>query len=94
MFNFVRKLLFPSKTLRRVFTMDSEHDMLDLLAFNCSQLTAQLASKSASPEDQNRLIAEYIEKANAEHKSINDFKQGKYMYEYAKIMLQPYLEVK
>lgn len=50
--------------------------MLDLLAFNCSKLTAQLANKSIGPEEQNRLIAEYIEKANGEHKSINDFKQG------------------
>lgn len=81
MWKFVRNLLSPTILpipIRRLLAMDSnEHDMLDLLAFNCSRLTAQLANKSTSPEEQNRLIAEYIQKANIEHKSINDFKQGK-----------------
>lgn len=82
MLKFVRNLLAPSavvKPIRRLLAMDnsSDHDMLDLLAFNCSKLTAQLTSKSISPEEQNRLIAEYIERANDEHKSIKDFKQGK-----------------
>lgn len=53
-----------------------EYDMLDLLAFNCSNLTEQLFTiKNTDEHDQ--ILLDYIKKADSEYKSINDFKDGK-----------------
>lgn len=70
MFKFIQRL-FSSK-------MDAEdYDMLDILAFNCNQLSADLFDSTLSGEDQNRILFEYITKADTTHKSINNFKDGK-----------------
>lgn len=66
MFKFIQRL-FNSK-------MDSEdYDMLDILAFNCNQLSADLVDS----EDQNRTLFDYLTKADTTYKSINNFKDGK-----------------
>lgn len=59
--------------------MDSgeEYDMLDLLAFNCNQLTAKLG-EAENEDEENRILVEYIRKANEDFKEINDFGEGTY----------------
>lgn len=61
--------------------MDSDdstnYDMLDILAFNCNQLSSDIFDGTLSGEDQNRILFEYLTKADKTHKSINNFKDGK-----------------
>lgn len=52
---------------------DAEHPMLDQLAFHCSRLAADLAAAVGSGEEQNRLLAEYIERADRQYGPIEDF---------------------
>lgn len=54
---------------------DNEYDMLDLLAWNCGQLTAQL-SEAESPDAENKLLNEYIKRVDSEFETINEFKEG------------------
>lgn len=61
--------------------MDSDeqnYDMLDVLAYNCNELSIDL-SDIKSNENQNKILLDYISKADNEHKSINDFKEGMYI---------------
>ena len=54
---------------------DSEYEMLDLLAWNCNQLSAQLAD-AKSPDDESKIITEYLKKVDEEFSSVSDFKEG------------------
>lgn len=54
---------------------DSDFDMLDLLAFNCNQLTAQLRASSLV-ESQEKILNEYLKKVDKEFESINEFQEG------------------
>lgn len=56
---------------------DSEYDMLDLLAWNSNQLAAQL-SDAETDLDKNKILSDYIKRADEEFKEINDFSEGKY----------------
>lgn len=56
---------------------ESEYDMLDLLAYNCSQLTAQL-SEANLLDDQDKILADYIKRIDNEFETINEFKEGEY----------------
>lgn len=53
---------------------DTEYDMIDLLAWNCNQLTAQLADVKSEAE-QSRILADYIKRVDEEFKEINDFRE-------------------
>lgn len=55
-------------------TEEETYDMLDILAFNCNALTEKLLDET--PSDHEQTILEYIKKADASHKKINDFKEG------------------
>lgn len=56
---------------------DLEYDnMLDLLSFNCNQLSIDLNECQSIAEEQNKILFEYLKKADGLHKSINDFKEG------------------
>lgn len=66
------------KLFEKLFNMDSsdaEYDMLDLLAWNSNQLSAQL-SEAETEADKNRIITEYIKRSDEEFKEINDFNEG------------------
>lgn len=54
---------------------DAENDMLDLLAWNCSQLTAQLSDIN-SLDAKKKLLDEHIKRMDNDFDTINDFKEG------------------
>lgn len=56
--------------------MDAEenYDMLDLLAYNCNDLSERLSEEN--PSNHEQIILDYIKKADNLHKKINDFKEG------------------
>lgn len=54
---------------------DNDYDMLDLLAFNCNQLTTQLRATN-SIESQEKILNEHLKKVDKEFESINEFQEG------------------
>lgn len=56
---------------------DSDYDMLDALAWNCTQLVGQL-SEIQSSEEENILLEQYLNRIDSEFDSIADFKDGQY----------------
>lgn len=58
---------------------DSEYDMLDLLAYNCNRLTAQLRETNYADE-QEKIIQAYLKKVDKEFQPINEFREGLYSY--------------
>lgn len=61
--------------------MDSsqaDYDMLDLLAWNCNQLSNQLIDKT--DDEQETIIDEYIKRVDNEFETIKDFQEGKFLY--------------
>lgn len=54
---------------------DSEYDMLDLLAYNCNLLRAQLRETN-SVNEQEKIIQAYLKKVDKEFKPINEFREG------------------
>lgn len=67
------------KFFKKIFSMDSsdsEYDMLDLLAWNSNQLAAQISDADTDLE-KNKILSDYIKRADEEFKEINDFSEGK-----------------
>lgn len=56
-------------------TTDSEYDMLDLLAYNCNQLTVQLR-ESKNADEQEKIIDAYLKKIDKEFDPINEIAEG------------------
>lgn len=54
---------------------DGEYDMLDRLAFNCNQLTANLR-ESSSHEAHDKILNDYLKRIDLEFEPINDFRDG------------------
>lgn len=54
---------------------DSEYDMLDLLAFNCNQLTTDLR-ESTSQENQKKILNDYLKRIDQKFEPINEFREG------------------
>lgn len=54
-----------------------DYDMLDLLAYNCSTLTAQL-SETKSAEEQEKLLSDYLKRVDKEFEPINELKEGSF----------------
>lgn len=66
------------KKISKISQMDSnggEFDMLDLLAFNCNQLTSDLRETS-SHEAQDKILTDYLKRIDQEFEPINDFRDG------------------
>lgn len=53
---------------------EEEYDMLDFLAYNCTNLTERLAVTNTD-EEINDILQKYLEKADTETKSIPEFKE-------------------
>lgn len=49
--------------------------MLDLLAYNCSKLSAQLTEIN-HPNEQEKIIHEYLKKFDKEFESISEIPEG------------------
>lgn len=54
---------------------DTEYDMLDLLAYNCNQLTGQLRETN-NVDEQEKLIQGYLKKTDKEFEPINEIREG------------------
>lgn len=54
---------------------DCEYDMLDLLAFNCNQLTVQL-KESKNADEQEKILDAYLNKIDKEFEPINEIAEG------------------
>lgn len=54
---------------------DCEYDMLDLLAYNCNQLTVQL-KESKNPDEQEKILDAYLKKIDKEFEPINEIAEG------------------
>lgn len=56
-------------------SVDSDYDMLDLLAFNCNYLTAQLRETS-QPNEQEKIINDFLKKIDKEFNPISEIREG------------------
>lgn len=54
---------------------ENEYDMLDLLAYNCNQLTLQLR-KTNYADEQEKIIQEHLKKVDKEFQPINEIQEG------------------
>lgn len=54
---------------------ENEYDMLDLLAYNCNQLTLQLR-KTNYADEQEQIIQEHLKKVDKEFQPINEIQEG------------------
>lgn len=57
-----------------------EYEMLDLLAYNCNQLTAQL-KETKSTEDQEKILEQYLKRIDKEFESINEIAEGLFTFQ-------------
>lgn len=57
---------------------DTEYDMLDLLAYNCNQMSAQLR-KTTSNDEQEKIIQDHLKKVDKEFKPVNEIQDGLYL---------------
>lgn len=55
--------------------IDSEYDMLDLLAYNCNYLTAQLRD-TPQPGEQEKIVSDFLKKIDKEFKPIKEIREG------------------
>lgn len=53
-----------------------EYDMIDLLAYQCNLLNEELSSPNISTDEHSEILQNYLRKADSQHDSINDFKDG------------------
>lgn len=75
MLKFIRNL-FKTK----MDSSEADYDMLDLLAWNCNQLSSELIDK---PEDeQQKIIDEYIKRVDSEFETIKEFKEGTCQFQF------------
>lgn len=56
-------------------SVDSDYDMLDLLAYNCNYLTAQLRETS-QPNEQEKIINDFLKKIDKEFNPISEIREG------------------
>lgn len=54
---------------------DTEYDMLDLLAYNCNQLSGQLRETN-NADEQEKMIQGYLKKTDKEFEPINEIREG------------------
>lgn len=54
---------------------DCEYDMLDLLAYNCNQLTTQLR-ESKNADEQEKIIEAYLKKIDRDFEPIDEIAEG------------------
>lgn len=54
---------------------DNDYDMLDLLAYNCNQLTAELRETNHA-DGQEKILQAYLKKIDKEFDPINEFREG------------------
>lgn len=54
---------------------DFEYDMLDLLAYNCNQLTSELKDTKHA-DDQEKILEQYLKKIDKEFEPINEIAEG------------------
>lgn len=64
---------------------ESEYDMLDLLAYNCNQLNAQLR-ETKHPDEQEKFIEQHLKKIDKEFEPINEISEGLYLIFTIKII--------
>lgn len=62
---------------------DADYDMLDLLAWNCTNLMCQL-NENVSADTEQSIIEKYLKRVDGEFEAINDFKDGKYTHTHAR----------
>lgn len=58
---------------------EEEYDMLDLLAYNCTNLSENLGLAKTT-EETDEILRKYLEKADTETKSTPEFKEGKIVF--------------
>lgn len=56
-------------------SVDNDYDMLDLLAYNCNFLTAQLRDTS-QPIEQEKILHDFLKKIDKEFNPINEIREG------------------
>lgn len=56
---------------------DTDYDMLDLLAWNCTNLMCQL-NESESTDTEQSILEKYLKRVDGEFDTITDFKDGKH----------------
>lgn len=56
-------------------SVDSEYDVLDLLAYNCNYLTAQLRD-TPQPNEQEKVINDFLKKIDKEFNPIDEIREG------------------
>lgn len=62
-------------------TNDTEYDMLDLLAFNCNQLSSKLR-ETKHADEQEKILETFLNKIDDEFEPINEIAEGLSQYDF------------